>query len=188
MQEGEAMEITAMNEDVRAKIRLDTALLEDIYRQYYRNVYNYIAFRINNHFDAEELVSLVFEKVIAKWSSYNHAYAIEGWLIGIAKNTVTDYLRTKRRRPFVALDSRDRPMSPSRQPEEIAVTNETNRALIVAMARLKEAERQILSMKFATDLKHREIAEILGMGESGVGVIVHRALRKLRKILEEDEV
>ena len=180
------METIAINKASHSKIQLDAALLEDIYRQYYKNVYNYIAFRINNHFDAEELAARVFEKVIAKWGSYNPSFAVEGWLIGIAKNTVTDYLRSKKRRHLVALDSVAGRISPGRQPEEIAVANEENRALIVAMAQLKDVERQILSMKFATDLKHREIAEILGISESGTGVIVHRALKKLRKILEED--
>jgi len=71
------------------------------------------------------------------------------------------------------------------RPDEVAVVNENNRALIAAMAGLGDIERQILSMKFATDLKHREIAEILDIGESRVGVIVHRALKKLRKILGE---
>ncbi|MDR2183126.1 MAG: sigma-70 family RNA polymerase sigma factor [Clostridiales bacterium] len=178
--------IAAISENPRAKIQLDAALLESIYRQYYKNVYNYIAFRINNHFDAEELSALVFEKAVGKWGSYNPAYAVEGWLIGIAKNTVTDYLRVNKRRHLVALDSVTERASPSKLPEEIAVANEASRALIAAMAQLKDTERQILSMKFATDLKHREIAEILGMGESSVGVTVHRALKKLRKILEED--
>ena len=41
---------------------MDTQQLEVIYHRHYKNVYNYIAFRINNHFDAEELVSTVFEK------------------------------------------------------------------------------------------------------------------------------
>jgi len=179
------METIAMKEP-RARVLLDSALLEDIYRQYYKNVFNYICFRINSHFDAEELASQVFEKVISKWGSYNPTYAVEGWLIGIAKNTVTDYLRAKKRRHLVALDDVAEQTSPSRRPEEIAVANEANRELIVAMAQLKDMERQILSMKFATDLKHREIADILGISETSVGVIVHRAIKKLRKILEED--
>ena len=179
------METVAINQNPHPKIQLDATLLEDIYRQYYKNIYNYIAFRINNHFDAEELSALVFEKVIGKWGSYNPSFAIEGWLIGIAKNTVTDYLRAKKRRHIVALDSVVERISPNRQPEEIAVANETNRALIAAMAQLKDTERQILSMKFATDLKHREISEILCISESSVGVIAHRAVKRLRKILEE---
>ena len=164
---------------------LDAQLFEEIYRQYYKNIYNYISYRINNHFDTEELASAVFEKAISKWRGYNPAYPIEAWLIGIAKNTVTDYLRVQKRRQFAGLDGIFHLVSSAKRPDEVAVFNEENRALMAAMTRLKDIERQILSLKFATELKHSEIAQIMNIGESNVGVIVHRALKKLRKILEE---
>jgi len=176
--------IAAINER-QANRRLDVQLLESIYRQYYKNVYNYISFRINNHFDAEELASLVFEKLISKWDSYNPSFAVEAWLIGIAKNTVTDYLRVRARKNFVGLDSAAELISPIRAPEEVAVFNEQHRALIKAMSKLKDSERQILSMKFATDLKHHEIAKLLNISDSNVGVIVYRALKKLRNFMDE---
>ena len=182
------MEAIAKNEEVQTRVKMDVGLLESIYREYFKNVYNYIGFRINNHFDAEELTSLVFEKAIAKWGRYNPDFPIEAWLIGIAKNTVTDYLRARGRGHFVSLDSIIDFVSPGKQPDEIAVVNEKNRTLMAAMASLKGQERQILSMKFATDLTHREIAKMLGLSESNVGVIVHRAIKKLRKLMgEEDE-
>jgi RNA polymerase sigma-70 factor (ECF subfamily) len=182
------MEALAMKVERQAKAKMDTKQLESIYHEYYKNVYNYIGFRINNHFDAEELVSLVFEKAIDKWSRYNPDFPVEAWLIGIAKNTVTDYLRAKKRKFFVSLDNIFDLVSPSKNPDEVAVINEENRALMVAMSKLKDVERQILSMKFATDLKHHEIAKILGISDSNVGVTVHRSLKKLRKLMgEEDE-
>ncbi|MCL2856545.1 MAG: sigma-70 family RNA polymerase sigma factor [Oscillospiraceae bacterium] len=183
------MEAIALKEGMQAKAKMDVELLESIYRQYYKNVYNYIGFRINNHFDAEELASLVFEKAISKWGRYNPDFPVEAWLISIAKNTVTDYLRAKKRKYFVSLDNIIDFVFPGAQPDEMAVRDEENRALMVAMAKLKDQERQILSMKFATDLGHREIAQILGLSDSNVGVIVHRAIKKLRKLMggEEDE-
>lgn len=180
------MEAIAIEEKKPAKIKMDSQLLESIYRQYYKNVYNYIGFRINNHFDAEELASLVFEKAISKWQSYNPKFPLEAWLIGIAKNTVTDYLRTKKYTHFVALDSILELISPHQQPEEIVVINEENKHLIAAMAKLKKRERQILSMYFATNLKQGEIAQLLNISGSNVGVIIHRSLKKLRKLLAEE--
>jgi len=170
----------------QALTEMDSELLESIYRQHYKNVYNYISFRISNHSDTEELASLVFEKAMVSWKRYKSDLPAEAWLIGIAKNTVTDYLRRKKRRHFVTLDSVIKLASFNRQPEEVAVVNEDNRALITAMSKLKEQERQILSMKFATSLKHDEIAVIMGISASNVGVIVHRALKRLRKLLEEN--
>ncbi|MCL2421665.1 MAG: sigma-70 family RNA polymerase sigma factor, partial [Defluviitaleaceae bacterium] len=167
---------------------MDTHSLDSIYRQYYKNVYNYIAFRINNHFDAEELACSVFEKAMRNWKRYNPAFPAEAWLIGIAKNTTTDYLRSKMRRQFVSLDNIINLVSTNRQPEEVAVINEENKALITAMTRLKSQERQILSMKFATGLRHGEIAKILNISDSNVGVVAHRALKKLRKFMEEESL
>jgi len=163
-----------------------TCSLEAMYDQYHKNVYNYIAFRINNHHDAEELANDVFVKAIKGWKSYNHALPMEGWLIGIAKNTVTDYLRKTMGRKFLTFDSLLELVSSDRQPEEIVVINEGSKKLMVAMAKLRDKERQILSMKFATELKHSEIAVIMKISESHVGVVVHRAINKLKKFMEED--
>jgi len=160
--------------------------LESMYDQYHKNVYNYIAFRINNHHDAEELANDVFVKAIKGWESYDHTFPMEGWLIGIAKNVVTDYLRKTMRRKFLAFDSILELVSADRQPEEVVVINEESKKLMAAMVKLRDKERQILSMKFATELKHSEIAVILKISESHVGVTVYRAMNKLKKFMEEE--
>jgi RNA polymerase sigma-70 factor (ECF subfamily) len=161
-------------------------MFEQMYREYYKNVFNYICFRINNHFDAEDLTCAVFEKAMGAWGKYNPERPAEAWLIGIAKNVVTDYFRANGRRTFVGLDGIFGLASSARQPDEILVRDEENRELISAMARLKERERQILALKFATDLKNNEIAALLRISPSNVGAIVHRALKKLKNFLEED--
>ncbi|MCL1845371.1 MAG: sigma-70 family RNA polymerase sigma factor [Defluviitaleaceae bacterium] len=167
------------------KPRMTAETLDALYRAYYKNVYNYICFRINNHFDAEDLACAVFEKALG--ARFNPDTPGEAWLITIAKNVVTDYFRARGRRSFVALETIFGLASEKKQPDEVVVQDEQNRALIAAMSRISDRERQILSLKFATDLKHDEIAKIMHTSSSNVGVIVHRALKKLKNFLEEDE-
>jgi len=179
--------------DVLRKKRVSSAAeigysLESIYNQYHKNVYNYIAFRINNHHDAEELASDVFVKAIGGWKSYDHSFPMEGWLIGIAKNVVTDYLRRTMRRKTLPFESILELVSADKQPEEVVIINEDSRKLMSAMVKLRDKERQILSMKFATELKHSEIAVLLKISESHVGVTAHRAMNKLKKLMEEDAI
>ncbi|MCL2234963.1 MAG: sigma-70 family RNA polymerase sigma factor [Defluviitaleaceae bacterium] len=163
---------------------MNTSTLDAIYRKYHKNIYNYIAFRINNHYDVEELTHTVFEKAITNWERYNPAKPVEPWLITIAKNTVTDYLRKNARRKHQGLDDvMDFPSS-DKSPDEILLLDEENRDLMVAMDRLKPKERQILSLRFATDLKYDEIARIMGKTSANVRIITHRALKKLRAELE----
>ena len=161
---------------------------DSIYDKHHKNVYNYIAYRINNQYDAEELANDVFVKAIRCQKSYNPDFAMEAWLIGIAKNCVTDYLRKIMRRQFVSIDSILGFISSNKQPEEVVVLNEEIRGLITAMTKLRDKERQILSMKFATDLKHKEIGEVMGISESHVKVTAHRALNKLKKHMKEDKL
>ncbi|MDR2183827.1 MAG: sigma-70 family RNA polymerase sigma factor [Clostridiales bacterium] len=173
---------------VPARQEMDDRLLEAIYNRHYDAVYNYICFRINNHFDAEELAADTFENAIRRYHTYRPQLGpIQAWLIGIAKNVVADYFRGKKRRTFVPLDDIAELVSPSRRPDEVVVFNEDNRALMRAMSTLKDAERQILSMKFATDLKNHEIAKIMGLSDTNVGTIVNRSVKKLKKILEKEE-
>ena len=173
---------------IQSQPQMDSAFLEAIYSKHYDSVYNYICFRINNHFDAEELASDAFENAIRRFHTYRPELApIQAWLIGIARNVVTDYFRGKKRKTFIPIDDIVELISLDRQPEEVIVFNEDNRALIQAMSALKDKERQILSMKFAAALKNHEIAQIMDISETNVSTIVCRAVKKLKMILEKEE-
>ena len=64
--------------------------------------------------------------------------------------------------------------------------HEDERALLTALAGLDARERDVLGLKFAARLTNREIARNLGLRESHVGVIVYRALGKLRMVLGKE--
>lgn len=159
-----------------------------IYEKYYKNIYNYICFQINNHNDVEDLVSTVFLKVIRSFHTYNSKKSpIEAWLIGIAKNVVNDYLQSIKKKSstnniddFVFLKSNNK------EPEEVILINEENKSLMKAMVHLKERDRQIISMKFGTNLKNTEITTVLGISKSSVGVSIYRSLKKLKKFINKE--
>jgi RNA polymerase sigma-70 factor (ECF subfamily) len=52
---------------------------------------------------------------------------------------------------------------------------------------LEAKERTIVAMKFAASLKNVDIASIMSLGESNVGAIIHRSLKKMRKVLEGEQ-
>lgn len=69
-------------------------------------------------------------------------------------------------------------------PEELAIRDDEHQAMFQAMAKLRDKERNIIAMKFAAGLKNSEIAELMGVSESNIGVVVYRIINKLRKFLE----
>ncbi|WP_072773380.1 sigma-70 family RNA polymerase sigma factor [Desulfitobacterium chlororespirans] len=170
---------------------LDAEQLTSIYESYHKRVYNYISFRINNHYHTEELVSVVFEKIITYYDTYRHGSSpLEAWIITIARNVVMDYFRNIKRGhdSFTPLDAAMKFIFPGQQPDEICVLQEENKQLLKALNSLSPKERNIVAMKYAGGLKNREIAQIMDITESNTGVVIHRALRKMRKYLQEEEL
>lgn len=55
----------------------------------------------------------------------------------------------------------------------------------VALSRLSPRQRALVWLAYAEGRPHREIAEIVGVGERSVRVLLHRARRKLARILDE---
>lgn len=165
--------------------RLDAELFTFIYETHYKRVYNYIHYRVSNFFDVDDLVSIVFEKVISKYGGYQQDKSpLEGWIIGIARNAIADYYRSVKKQNNVSLDSATDIVSSAYQPERDALYREADVELVKALDILNEKERDLVAIKFTTDLKNVEIAKILGISESNVGTMIYRSMKKLHKELE----
>jgi RNA polymerase sigma-70 factor (ECF subfamily) len=61
---------------------------------------------------------------------------------------------------------------------------EQRRQLATALRSLDPTSQQVISLRFAADLDHAQVAQLLGRSESAVRVIQYRALRKLRALLQ----
>ena len=174
-------------EKQKSGTNIDSAIFREIYEAYYKRVYNYTSYRINNHHDVEDLVSQIFERVIQKYNTYDPKQPIfEAWLFKIARNTITDYFRKQKKNYSISLNYVISFLSRDNQPEEIVVINESNIRLVRALAKLSGKERNVVALKFAAELKNINIAEVMGISSSNVGTILFRSLRKLRKELEKE--
>lgn len=155
-----------------------------IYKQYYKRVFKYICYRINDQHMAEELCSQVFEKIIEKYNGFSgDEKTLESWIFTIARNIVTDYYRTKEKKFHFSLDYIIDMISPKPSPDEVILTKENNSYLFEALSRLNEKERSVVSLKYGANLKNTEIAKLTGLSESNVSVILCRSLKKLKKSL-----
>jgi RNA polymerase sigma-70 factor (TIGR02952 family) len=160
--------------------------LSYIFETYYKRIYNYIYYRVNCHYTAEDLTSQIFEKAMIKMHTYSSNKApFEVWLFSIARNIVNDYFRNEKRHKFFTLDAIKELISRDPEPENIVLDGEKNTNLIKALSILDSRERNIIAFKFGANLKNKEIAELLDITESNVAVILYRALKKLKKELEE---
>jgi RNA polymerase sigma-70 factor (ECF subfamily) len=167
-------------------------LLEDkeltcIFEAYYKRIFNYIFYRVCCYHTAEDLTSQVFEKVMLKMGTYTKSKApFEVWMFAIARNVVNDFFRSKSRRRLFSLDTIKELVSKKKDPESIVIKGETNDRLMKAMNILDARERNIVALKFGSNLKNKEIAKVLSMTESNIGIIIYRAMKKLRDEMERE--
>lgn len=69
---------------------------EELYRQYYRQVYFYVLGLCRNEHVAEEITQDTFFKVLKKMDTFGGECRINVWITQIAKNTFYDYCRRKK--------------------------------------------------------------------------------------------
>jgi RNA polymerase sigma factor (sigma-70 family) len=145
-----------------------------------RQVYSYAAYRLGDGPDAEDVTSEVFERAIRYRRSYDHRKGEPlGWLLGIA-----------RRCADAALAARPRELA---ETEEIAdgrsIEDDSIRRLTIAAAlvQLGDRDRELIALRYGAELTAAQIGQVMGMQTNGVEVALHRALSRLRVLLEAGE-
>lgn len=101
---------------------------------------------------------------------------------------MSDHWRAQRLRSFLYLDDLRRELVDRSNPEEGFILGEQRRALLGALARLNDRERDLVGLKFAAGLNNRQIARLTGLSENNVGIILFRAMHRMRAFLGEPGV
>jgi RNA polymerase sigma-70 factor (ECF subfamily) len=100
-------------------------------------------------------------------------------LYTIGRNLVLDALRKRRHSPSESSDVEH----PDDGQEHYLMVRDEYRQVLVAMRRLEDDERDLLSLVVSSELSYRELAEVTGDSEANIKVKVHRARKKLRNFL-----
>jgi RNA polymerase sigma-70 factor (ECF subfamily) len=140
-----------------------------------RRVYSFVAYRLGDGPDAEDVTNDTFERALRYRDSYDRRKGEPiTWLLGIARRCIDDALSN--RLPFAEPPEVEAPG----HEEDSLRKLELNRAL----AALAEKDRELLALRYGADLSARQIAEILEQKTNAVEVALHRALDRLRRQLE----
>ena len=169
----------------------DPACFADLYENYFEMVYAYVARRVRNRDEAEDLTSEVFRKALAslprfKWTGAPFA----AWLFRIALNLIADRAN-RAAREGVKLRSegpdhsvRETSVSHLSDSQKSAHTSleqvERHAQLFRLVDKLADDQRRVVIMRFAEQKSIREIAQELGRSEGAVKQLQFRALENLR--------
>jgi RNA polymerase sigma-70 factor, ECF subfamily len=155
-----------------------------LYDRYVGQIYRYIYFQVGNRQDAEDLTENVFLKTYESFKNKKTKIEnIKSWFYRSAKNLVIDYYRTQKN--TFPIDHFRNKSDKEISPESNFVFNEDHKRLKTAFEMLDPSQQMIITLRFLMGLSHGETAEIMNLKVGTLRVLQFRALRKLRKILEE---
>lgn len=124
------------------------------------------------HHEAEDAIQETFLAALRAYPSFDGANP-RAWLLTIARHKVIDESRSAKRRP-----------EPIAEPDAHAGGADGDRAeataLWVAVAGLPPKQRAAVVLRYAIDLRYREVGEAMGCSEAAARRSVHEALKSLR--------
>ena len=160
----------------------DEQAWKEIVRLYARRVVALAPSRCRNDDVAEDIAQSVFATIAGKrgGGEYREQGRFESWLFRVTMNRVRDHVRRVQRRPgHVELGEQvpgTAPPAPADAPRLDALRS--------ALARVPEADREIIELRHHGQMSFKAMADLL---EEPMGTLLarhHRALRKLKELIE----
>ncbi len=140
---------------------------------------------MKNKQDAEDLYQEAFVKAYKNIHSFRFESSFYTWLYRITVNTALN-MKRKMSRMYIKEPIEDYdPVENIHEPTSTHKQGEINRAIKAATEELPEKQRTVFILKYLQDMKIKDIAAIMDIGEGTVKKYLFRAMEKMRIQLKE---
>lgn len=168
------------DDELAIAARTDRRAYELLYHRYLDRVYRFAFSKTADPAIAEELTSSIFLDVLEGLNRYKPRGTFAAWLFTIARRRCADYHRSPSPLPLIveALPTFER------HPEQEI----DRRALFLRLEKilkmLPKEDLDMLRLRYAADLSHAEIGQVIGKSEPATKMAMSRLIRRLRDLWE----
>jgi RNA polymerase sigma-70 factor (ECF subfamily) len=158
----------------------DPTHFAELYEANFDRVYAFLARRVRNREEAQDLTAEVFHQALAGISRFQWQGApFAAWLLGIAANVLADRWQHVATRQEVATED---------APEPAGIGDEAEkRAMLTQLVEsLPQDQQYVIVRRFVDQQSLREIAQELGRTEGAVKQLQFRALQSLRTLIRSN--
>lgn len=163
------------------------AEFEEIYRQYFNDVYRYILRLSRDAHLAEDITSETFFKALRAIDDFRGDCELRVWLCQIAKNCYYEHRKKTARTEQRENAACQKALTPGETPEERLARQDEAAQLRTLLHELPEPYREVLLWRVYGELSFREIGQLFHKSENWACVTYHRARNRLRERWEESE-
>lgn len=167
----------------------DHGAMEALVRSTYADSYA-LAFRLTgNDDDASDVVQEAYLRACRGLRRFRGEAQFTTWLYRITANCASTVVskRARTRTEALADDDDVADPLPDHDPEGRAASEEGRQRVAAALSRLPERLRQVIVLRDIYDLPHGAIATELDISEAAAKVRLHRARRKMREHLADED-
>lgn len=155
-----------------------------------RDLRTFIARRVRNHADVDDLVQRVLLRIVQGLSTLRDTERLHAWVYRTARNVVVDYYRSKgSRREVTTTDAASAIAEPplpaaSFDDDDEAALRELAGCLAPMLRQLPPAHQEAIRLVDLEGATQRHAAEHAGVSLSGMKSRVQRGRQQLRDVLE----
>ena len=172
----------------------DLASYDELVRLYQERIYATIYHMTSNHEDANDLAQETFIKAFQAIKSFKGGSSFYTWLYRIAVNKTINFLKQHRHRTHLSLNDLD--FQAEHDPDLVALISdktprrdvnlsELQEKLNIAMQKLSEVHRLVVTLHDIQGLSHEEIAAIMGCNIGTVRSRLFYARQQLQAYLSD---
>ncbi len=154
--------------------------IDQIYREYFSDVYKYLLVLTKNEHLAEEITQETFFKALRSIDKFKGDCSVYSWLCQIAKNTYFTHLKKEKKADKNTADNSETYIE-----NGFFQIEDSESAFLIhsALHNLDEPYKEVFYLKFFTELSYNQIAQLFNKSESWARVTYHRAKLKLKEKL-----
>ncbi len=176
-----------LHENILAAASGDEVAWGFLVNAYSHRVFALIRSKCGNEDLAEEITQSTFCTIAQKLATYTETGKFEAWIFRIAMNRMRDEMRRRKRHAVPMENEMIGVLAPG------VIDEHTDEEMAKAVQRLRTAVRQlsssdqdIIHMRHSAGMSYKQIADVLGEPLGTVLARQHRALGKLRSLMDCD--
>ncbi len=159
-----------------------------IFDFYWPRIVRYTYSHCGNLHDAEDLASEVFLRMVeAIWRfEWRENVPFTAWLFRIARNQVVSHYRRSGQLVPLGEDGVGDPVDPE-DPQEAVELQLAIDEVYEAAQKLPKLQQEVIRLRFAADLSLADTARILDKKENNIKQLQHKAIAKMRQLLDGEQ-
>ena len=185
-----------LEKELIQRAKNNTDAFAELYKEYYDRIFGYVLKRTADIIITQDITSEVFIKALENIKYFHwKGISFSNWLYQIANHEIINGHRKAKQSLILFEELKHVPLELEKsleaetiEAEEQLKQHQQFLAIHKSIADLPVKDQEVIVLRFFEKKQVKEIGEILGKREGTIRSLIHRGLKKLKEILEEDRI